>query len=134
MSLVPDPTLQYVLCPLFFLFFFMAVSSVVFLFIVLLGSGGVLRHRGERRSRHAGCLHKINVLASQTRHQFLTRCTFSKEKLVGHAGHHCTNHWPNPVNLEENRRRSNTTEILCFTTKAYYLWSQLPLYKSKLYI
>lgn len=91
----------------------MAASSVVFRFIVRLGSRGVLRDRGERRSRHAGCLHKINILTRQTRHQFLTRCTFSKEKLVRHSGQHGANHWPDPINLQEDTGRPNIAVELC---------------------
>lgn len=83
---------------------FMAVSSVVFLFVVLLGSHGVLCHCGQWRSRHAGRLHKINILTGQTRHQLLTRCALSKEELVGHSGQHGTDQRPDPVNLQVGKR------------------------------
>lgn len=83
---------------------FMAVSSVVFLFVVLLGSRGVLCHCGQWRSRHAGRLHKINILTGQTRHQLLTRRALSKEELVGHSGQHGTDQRPDPVNLQVGKR------------------------------
>lgn len=95
-SLVAEATLQFasrLVC------FSTAVSSVV-LFIVQLGSRGVRCDGGKRRCRHAGCLHKINVLTGQTRHQFLTGCTFSKEKLVRHSGQQSADYRPDPINLQ----------------------------------
>lgn len=84
--------------------FFMPVPSVVFLFVGLLGSHGVLCDRGQRWSGHAGRLHDLDILTGQTRHQLLAWCTASKEELVGHSSQHATDHWSEPINLKVGER------------------------------
>lgn len=80
-------------------------SSVVVLFVGLLGPHGVLvlRDCGQRRSRHAGRLHNLDVLTCQTRHQLLTRRTARKEELVGHSCQYGTEHGPDPVHLKAGK-------------------------------
>lgn len=78
-------------------------SSVVVLFAGLLGSHGVLGHGGQGRSRHAGGLHDLDVLAGEARHQLLARRAASEEEVVGDAGQDRSDHRPEPVNLEGGR-------------------------------
>lgn len=83
---------------------FMPVPSVVFLFVGLLGSHGVLCDCGQRRSGHAGRLHDLDILAGQTRHQLLAWRTARKEELVGHSSQYATDHWSEPINLKVGER------------------------------
>lgn len=79
-------------------------SSVVFSFVGLLGSHGVLRDRGQRRASHAGRLHDLDVPTGQTRHQLLARRTASEEEIVGHSGQYSTHNRPEPIDLKAGGR------------------------------
>lgn len=74
--------------------------SVAVLFAGLLGSGGVLGDGGQGRSRHAGRLHHLNVLAGETSHQLLARGAAGEEEVVGHAGQDGPGHRAEPVHLQ----------------------------------
>lgn len=87
-------------------------SSVVVLFAGLLGSRGVLGHGGQGRSRHAGCLHDLDVLAGETRHQLLARRAAGEEEVVGDAGQDGSDHRPEPVNLEAEEGRADPSHRL----------------------
>lgn len=103
-------------------------TSVVVLFAGLLGSHGVLGHSGQRRSRHAGCLHDLDVLAGETRHQLLARRTAGEEEVVGHAGQDRSGHRPEPVNLEAEEGRTSPSHHLfmfwCYRPRP--MWSRRP--------
>lgn len=87
-------------------------SSVVVLFAGLLGPHGVLGDGGQRRSRHAGRLHDLDVLAGETSHQLLARRAAGEEEVVGHAGQYCPDHRTEPVNLEEEEGRTSPSHHL----------------------
>lgn len=101
--------------------FIMPVPSVVFLFVGLLGSHGVLCDRGQRRSGHAGRLHDLDILAGQTRHQLLAWRTACKEELVGHSSQYATNHWSEPINLKVGEREMRNG-IQGLWVESPYIW------------
>lgn len=74
-------------------------ESVALLFVGLLGSGGVLRDRGQRRSGHAGRLQDLDVLTGQTRHQLLAGGAACEQELVGEGSQNPTRHRPDPEHL-----------------------------------
>lgn len=83
---------------------FLSPPSVVFLFVGLLGSHGILCDRGQWRPGHAGCLHNLDILTGQTCHQLLAWRAARKEKLMGYSSQYSTEHWPDPVNLKGGKR------------------------------
>lgn len=82
----------------------MLASSVVFSFVGLLASHGVLRDRGQRRASHAGRLHDLDVPTGQTRQQLLARRVASEEEIVGHSGQYSTDNRPEPIDLKAGGR------------------------------